>query len=127
MGLLDGLLGNASTLDADAARKELGVVLDQEEEVLLAYKLIRDILVLTDRRLIEVDRQGVMGSKVKYSSVPYRSIGRFSVESAGTFDLDAELAIWVTGRPEPLQYRFNKHVNVYELQRVLAEKVARPG
>lgn len=127
MGLLDGLLGNASTLDADAARKELGVVLDQEEEVLLAYKLIRDILVLTDRRLILVDRQGLTGAKVKYSSVPYRSIARFSVETAGHFDLDAELAIWVTGQAAPLQYSFNKQVNVYELQRVLAEKVARPG
>jgi Bacterial PH domain len=33
------------------------------------------------------------GKKVEYQSVPYRSITRFSIETAGTFDLDAELKI----------------------------------
>ena len=38
-----------------------------------------------------VDKQGLTGSKVEYHSVPYRSITHLSIETAGTFDLDAEL------------------------------------
>jgi hypothetical protein len=47
--------------------------------------------------------QGVTGSKVAFTSVPYRAIVRFSVETAGTFELDAEMKIWVSGTPHPLE------------------------
>ena len=62
-----------------------------------AYQLVRDVFIFTDRRLILVDKQGVTGRKVQYHSVPYKSITHFSVETAGTFDLDAELTIWISG------------------------------
>ncbi len=60
------------------------------------------------------------GNKLEYHSVPYRSVTHFSVETAGPMDLDAELRIWITGNPVPLQKSFNKKVNVYEVQAVLA-------
>ena len=44
--------------------------------------------------MIIVDKQGVTGKKVEYKSIPYKSISRFSVETSGHFDLDAELKIW---------------------------------
>ena len=34
---------------------------------------------------------------MQYHSVPYKSITHFSVETAGAFDLDAELTIWISG------------------------------
>lgn len=58
-------------------------------------------------------------------SIPYSRISRFSVETAGSFDLDAELKIWLTGAPTPLQLQFNKKLNVYEVQAVLASFVLR--
>jgi hypothetical protein len=61
------------------------------ERTAKAYQLSRDMFVFTDKGLIFVNRQGLTGSKVEYRSIPYRSITRFSVETAGTFDLDAEL------------------------------------
>lgn len=126
MGLLQGLLGNSSAVEPAVAREELGVILHASEEVLLAYKLVRDMLVLTDRRLIAVNKQGITGAKVSYTSTPYRSVVRFSVETAGHLDLDAELKVWVAGRAEALEWSFTKQVNVYELQSLLAERVARP-
>jgi hypothetical protein len=58
--------------------------------------------------------------------VPYKSISRFSIESAGTFDLDAELKIWISSEQNPsIRKNFNRTVNVYEVQKVLAHYVMR--
>ena len=66
-----------------------------------AYGLARDVFIFTNMRLILVDKQGFSGKKVEYQSIPYKSIERFAVETAGTFDLDAELKIWVVGAGSP--------------------------
>ena len=125
MGLLDGMLGNASKIDAARIQEEFSRILAPNERVEHAYQLIRDYFVFTDKRLVLVDKQGMTGSKVEYHSIPYRSITHFSIETAGTFDLDAELKIWITGNPVPLQKQFNKRLSIYEVQAVLASYVAR--
>ena len=125
MGLISGLMGNASEIDTAKIQAEFAQVLASGERVEKAYQLIRDMFVFTDKRLIFVNRQGLTGSKVEYQSIPYRSITRFSVETAGTFDLDAELKIWLTGNPAPLQLQFNKKLNIYTVQAVLASYVLR--
>ena len=63
------------------------------------------------------------GSKVEYHSIPYKSITHFSVETAGTFDLDAELKIWISSTTTPIQKQFNKKLSIYEVQSVLASYV----
>jgi len=125
MGLLDGLLGNASEVDAAGLQTEFAQVLAPGERIERAYQLIRDMFVFTDKRLIFVNRQGMTGKKVEYQSIPYRSIMRFSIETAGTFDLDAELKIWLSGQPQPIQLQFNKRLSIYEVQKVLAGYVLR--
>ncbi|MFS8097762.1 PH domain-containing protein [Lentzea alba] len=125
MGLLSGMMGNASKLDPRAAAKEFGRLLAQGEQVHAAYQLVRDSFVFTDRRLILVDKQGMTGKKVEYHSIPYRAITQFSVETAGHFDLDAELKIWVSSHDVPISKQFGKGVDVYEVQALLAAFVAR--
>src|SRR5262245_48285656 len=125
MGLLDGLLGNASEIDASKLHTEFAQILAPGERVEKAYQLIRDTFVFTDKRLIFVNRQGMTGRKVEYVSIPYRSIVRFSVETAGSFELDAELKIWLTGNPAPIELQFNKKLNIYTVQSVLAGYVLR--
>ena len=125
MGLLDGLMGNASEIDVATVETEFKQILTPGERTEKAYQLIRDMFVFTNRRLVFVNRQGLTGSKVEYQSIPYRSIVRFSVETAGHFDRDAELKIWLSGTPAPLQLQFNKKLNIYEVQAVLASYVTR--
>jgi hypothetical protein len=125
MGLLDGLMGNASEIDVATIEAEFKQILTSAERAEKAYQLIRDTIVFTDKRLIYVDRQGISGKKVEYQSIPYRNIVRFSVETAGTLDLDAELKIWVSGNPAPIQLKFNKKLNIYTVQSVLASYVLR--
>jgi hypothetical protein len=120
MGLLDALMGNASEVDAAKMQEEFGRILADGERIEVAYQLLRDSFLFTDRRLILVDRQGLTGSKIEYHSIPYRSITHFTVETAGHFELDAELRIWVLGADQPIQKQFNRRLSIYELQAVLA-------
>jgi hypothetical protein len=123
MGLFDGVLGNSSKIDPSKIQQEFNQILAPEEQVEHAYQLVRDYFVFTNKRFVLVDKQGLTGSKVEYHSIPYKSITHFSVETAGTFDLDAELKIWISGTPTPIQKQFNKKLSIYEVQSVLANYI----
>ena len=125
MGLFGGILGNASKIDPLKIQQEFAQILAPGETVEHAYQLIRDYFVFTDKRFVIVDKQGVTGSKVEYHSIPYKSITHFSIETAGTFDLDAELKIWISSNPVPIQKTFNKKLSIYEVQSLLASYVLR--
>ena len=124
MGLMDGLMGNAGVMDPASANNEFGRLLGHGEQFHAGYQLVRDSFLFTIRRLILVDKQGITGRKIEYHSVLYRSITHFSVETAGSFDLDAELKIWISGNPMPIEKQFSRNVNIYEVQAMLAHFVA---
>jgi hypothetical protein len=123
MGLFDGLMGNASEIKVDEVQREYANILSSTERVEKAYKLIRDMFIFTNKRLILVDKQGMTGKKMEYHSIPYKSITHFSIETAGHFDLEAELKIWISGTQMPIEKQFNRSLNIYELQSVLADYV----
>jgi hypothetical protein len=121
MGLFSGLIGNAGQVNISDLQKEYSKLLIAGEEIEVGFKLIRDTFIFTTKRLILIDKQGLTGSKTEYKSISYKSISRFSVESTGTFDLDAELKIWVSSEQEPsIRKQFSKSVDVYEVQKILA-------
>ena len=126
MGIFSGLIGNAAETDIDDVKKDYGKLLGKNEQVIQAYKWVRDLLIFTDYRLILVDIQGATGKKVDYHSIPYKSIRHFAVESTGHFDLEAELKIWVAGLgADPLVYTFSNDADVYRVQALLAECVGK--
>ena len=125
MGLLDGLLGNASKIDPARVQDDYSRILAASERVEHAYQLIRDISVFTNLRLVLVNKQGLSGNKVEYLSIPYSRISRFSIEAAGTFDLNADLKIWMVDSGDPVILQFNKKLDIYEVQAVLAAYVLR--
>ncbi len=124
MGILNKILGNAGEVSSEKLTEKYERLLIEEEIVELGFKLLRDVFMFTNKRLILIDIQGVTGSKVEYRSMPYKSISRFSLETSGTFDLDAELKIWISSENIPsVSKKFNKSVDVYEVQKYLANKV----
>jgi hypothetical protein len=126
MGLFSALLGNAGAVSQEELSKKYGQLLADGESFELGFKLVRDTFIFTSKRLILVDVQGITGSKTEYISISYKSISRFSVETTGTFDLDAELKIWISSEQLPsIRKQFNKSVNVYDVQRVLAHHVCK--
>jgi hypothetical protein len=123
MGLFSGLLGNASTVDANKITQQLEPILIDAETVELAFQLIRDQFVFTSKRLILIDKQGMTGRKVEYLSIPYKSITRFAIETAGHFDLEAEMKLWVGSDPSPIVKELRGSENVSAIQKALATAV----
>ena len=123
MGLLSGMIGNAGVVTTEELNEKYGQLLVKNEQIEVGFIVLRDTFIFTNKRLILVDIQGMTGKKTEYLSVPYSKITRFSIETAGTFDLDAELKIWIGSETVPLQKKFNKKVNIYDMQKVLAVHV----
>jgi hypothetical protein len=125
MGLLSRLLGHAPEADIESVENTLEHALADDENVEKAFQLMRDLIIFTNRRMILIDRQGMTGRKTEYHSVPYRAITHFSVESAGTFDLEAELKIWISSTPDPIQKTFSRGQTIFDVQKALAAYVGR--
>ena len=120
MGLFDALLGNASEVDTGELEAIISPLLVDGEGVEHAYKLLRDLIVFTDKRLILVNKQGVTGKKQEILTVPYGSVTKFSKENAGRFDTDAEIKVWVRGEDAPLEFQFKKGSDLDGIYRVLS-------
>lgn len=124
MGIFSALQGNAATVDQEELQKKYSELMIESEVMELGFKLFRDTFIFTNKRLILIDKQGLTGSKTEILSLSYKSISRFSIETAGTFDLDAELKIWISSELQPsIRKKFNKSVNVYQVQNLLATHV----
>ena len=116
-------LFSASELDVGQAQKEFGHVLLRQESVMAAFRTIRDSIVLTDLRIIYVNVQGITGSKIDFQSIPWRSVTRFSIETAGSFDLDADMNIWVSGAAAPIEAKISRKSDPHKIQQIMSEQV----
>ena len=67
------------------------------EQIIGYYSSFRDYVVFTNKRLIACNVQGITGSKKDFSSLPYSKVQAFSIETAGTLDMDAELTLCYSG------------------------------
>jgi hypothetical protein len=123
MGLFSSETKNISSIETKKLHAEFGQLLVDGEIIEIGFIVTRDTFLFTNKRLILVSIQGVSGRQVEYMSLPYANIRKFCVQSGGSFDLNAELKIWVGSDTIPLEKKFNKDINVYEVQKVLASHV----
>ena len=122
MGLFDELLGSASEMHPDDVEQEFGDFLIENEHVEKTFKLLRDLLIFTNKRLLIIDKQGFSGKKMELRTVPYSSIKSFSVENAGRFDIDAELKLYVAAAP-PLAFLLDKKTDIKHLNAILSNAI----
>lgn len=78
-------------------KNEVEALLINDEVIIGCYRTIRDCIIFTNQRIITVNVQGISGKKKDFTTLPYSKIQVFSVETAGTFDLDSELTLWFSG------------------------------
>jgi hypothetical protein len=116
-------LFSATEVDTDEIARRYQALLIEGEEVLIAFKTLRDIAFLTDRRLCLVNIQGWTGKKIAIQSIPFRSITRFSLETAGTFDLEADMVFWLAGAATPLEIKIGRGSNLAAIQQILARGI----
>ena len=123
--MLHGLFGNATEVNNKELQKDLEAILTNDEQVVRAFRIVRDMFIFTDKRLILIDKQGLTGRKAEFHSIPYRSISHFSVETAASFDLDAEMKIYIASNPVPIEREFKRGTDIIGLHKTLAEFVLR--
>ena len=116
-------LFSATEVRVEDIQRDYGPILIPGEQVVAAFKTIRDIVFLTNYRFALVDVQGLTGRKVEVVTIPYKSITRFSVETAGTFDLEADLKVWVSSEHTPIEVKISRKANAAAIQQILARGV----
>ena len=89
------------------------------EYVIGVYKSIRDGVIFTNKRIITINIQGITGKKQDFTSIPYSKISTFSVETAGFFDLDAELEIYLPAVGK-VKFQFTMGTDVKEICKAIS-------
>ena len=101
-------------MDTKEGQKVVEKLLIPDENVMFSFSSMRDKLIFTNKRIISVNVQGITGAKTDYTSIPYSKIQVFSIETAGTFDLDAELDVTVSGLGT-VRFELSAKTNIREL------------
>jgi len=107
--------------DLNEAAAELAPVLVEGEQLYAAFKGMRDSVTFTTKRIVALNVQGITGKKKDYTTLPYTKIQSFSVETAGTFDLDSELVLWFSGLGK-VKLEFAKGVDIRGLGALIADR-----
>lgn len=89
------------------------------ETIISTYRGIRDGIVFTNKRIIAINVQGITGKKKDFTSMPYSKIQVYSVETAGTLDLDSELELWFSGIGK-VKFEFTANANISELCQIIS-------
>ena len=92
------------------------------EEIGFAFSSMRDKLVFTNKRIIAVNTQGITGKKVDYTSIPYSKIQVFSIETSGTFDLDSELDVTISGLGT-IRFELSSQTDIKKLGQFLSTSI----
>lgn len=123
MGMFTAPSKAAANPETKKLHGDFGQLLVDGEIIEAGFSVLRDTFLFTNKRVIIVDVQGISGQQIEYLSIPYGKITKFSIQTGASFDLNAELKIWTGSETVPLEKRFNKETNVYEVQKVLARHI----
>lgn len=106
----------------DAFLNNISPIFVNDESILGTFKGIRDGVVFTTHRIIAINVQGITGKKKDFTSLPYSKIQTFSIETAGTLDLDSELELWFSGLGK-VKLEFSNRANVSEIAKIISERI----
>lgn len=128
--LFQWLGGDQRELDAAELDTEFHTntkILLDDETVLMAFKGGRDVTLFTTIRIMMIDVQGLVGCKIEYTSIPYRSVHAYSVESAGVWDRDSELNLYTRNRwhlaKVDMDFRSGK-TDIMQIQQLLSGTIS---
>ncbi|SFU02231.1 PH domain-containing protein [Pseudovibrio denitrificans] len=105
----------------DYAERVVDLLVDGEQ-IIASFKSMRDGVVFTNRRVISVNVQGITGSKKDFTSLPYKSIVAYSIETAGTLDLDAELELYFSA-VGMVKFEFKGEVDMIAISRHISQAI----
>ena len=91
--LAQGVMGNMNEVSVDELAKDYGSYLMDGETIQLGFRLIRDVVLFTDKRIIDFDKQGATGQKMRVDSINLSSIIHVSAETSGFGMDDSEINV----------------------------------
>ncbi|MFV0519440.1 MAG: PH domain-containing protein [Lachnospirales bacterium] len=100
---------------------ELNSFLVPGEEIITAYKTVRDVAIFTNKRVVIRDKQGLTGKKIETYTIPYKSINMYSVENAGTLDFTSEVELWT--RAGHIKLNFKKDFDINLINNIIAREI----
>lgn len=117
-----GIFSKLDRVDNSVYLSQIKPILVKDEEIIWTFQSFRDGLVFTNKRIISINIQGITGKKKDFSSLPYSKIQAFSIETAGSLDLDAELELWFSGLGK-VKFDFVRNCNVAEIANFISAKI----
>jgi hypothetical protein len=109
-------------IDYSEVAAQIDPLLIEGEQGYMAFKGMRDYIFFTSKRIVAVNVQGITGKKKDFTSLPFSKVQAFSLETAGTFDLDAELELWFSGLGK-VKFEFKGNTDVAYLNKLIAHHV----
>ncbi len=106
-------------VDEKPLMNDIQPLLINGEQVIGAYKAMRDYCVFTNKRVISVNVQGVTGKKKDFTSLPYSKITAYSVETSGVLDMDSELEIYMSGMGK-VSFEFTGHSDIIQIGQAIS-------
>lgn len=106
----------------DDGHKLVDDLLIDNEYIIAAFSSMRDKLVFTDKRILSINVQGITGSKVDYTFIPYNKIQLFSIETAGMLDLDAEIDV-VVSAIGTIRFELSSSSDIKKICKKISEKI----
>ncbi len=128
--VFQGVLNNYSEITTEQMQAEYGMYLMDGETITVGFKLVRDALIFTDKRIIFTDKQGATGIKMRIESINLFSIVDVTMETAGFGFDDSELTFTYIKTADLKAYHieyvshkleFPKNYNVQPLYKLLQE------
>ena len=91
---------NYSEVSTEKLNKDYEMYLMNGEQIMMGFKLVRDALIFTDKRIILTDKQGATGMKMCIKSINLFSIVDVQMETSGFGIDDSELTFTYISSPE---------------------------
>ena len=78
---------NLKPIDVSSVKTQVFGLLIEGEEIVAAFRTIRDQLVFTNKRIISIDVQGLTGLKKSFAIMPYSRVQFFTIQTPGFAEL----------------------------------------
>lgn len=116
---LDSQLLNLKEISLSEAKSDALQLLVSGEELIAAFKTVRDQVLFTNKRIFVINVQGITGKKTSYISYPYSKIQYYGIETAGLLDIDSELVV-AFNNGTVLQFDFKSKVDIKKISSLIS-------
>lgn len=129
--VMQGAMGNMSEVSVDELVKEFGAYIMDGESIQTGFRLVRDVVLFTNVRIVDFDKQGATGQKMRVDSINLSSIIHVSAETSGFGLDDSEINVSYISSPffkassgvevSSKKFEFPKQYNIQPLYKQLQE------